>query len=331
VAVVAPLPCFGIEHEYFDPRCKACPHQPDCIEAKGYRVGRLSLDQAQIDLVPPKLTKLTATDPDEPKLQPTYELCHLAVFGRPPRDRLDRWPQASGRLIASCHEVGCTLRLFITTVMMAHQKASPDRPFYSNMLLGPTAPKRVERYRDLCRKTFGCFDTASLRLLTELEVTSVEERLLASEVTFGSFIVGHRLRYSGDPVEEFYRVKEFAMDPTWLATEPTYEQTLLRHVMNPQGTEALRQHRFHVVKVVTELKHHKQQAAHIFQLREAAAKRAIKHVLGQHGYKPEDFEVAAEPITGMASFWGTLGLAIQHHLLLQFCDGDTDAVRSLCH
>jgi hypothetical protein len=221
------------------------------------------------------------------------------------------------------------LKIFITAVMVGHQEASSDRSFYSNMLLGPHAIKRVGLYRDACRQKFGHFDAKSLGLLTSRQKITLEDRLLNSEHTFGSFIVGYKLRFPGSALDELYATQEHQLDPTWLAIEPSYLPILTRHISDQDGSQEQRRHRFSVCQAVHELKHNKKMAAYVFKTRQDVLPLVVQKVLGHHGLSAGGFEIEEKPVDDVAQFWSRLGLAIQHYYILRYLDGDQSAEKFL--
>jgi hypothetical protein len=315
-----PLPCYGTEQDLADARCKACEWQKPCLAAHGRRAGRVKLTQATFALVPELLALRLPSDPDEADLEAAYWRCHRLVFDSDPPDKLGRWPTAGQKLSAICHESRCSLETAITAVMMAHREANPDRPFYSNMLIGPSAARRVELYRDACRGQYGHFDAKSLGLLTRTSRTTLADRMLASECLFGEFIVASKARLEGPApaIQEFYQARELALDPFWLAIEPSYQPVILRHVEEETGTTQLRRHRLHVVQAIAELKRGKEKATRVFLARQEVAPMAVEIVVSRSGISSRSLELEPRPVTSMSHLWLRIGLAIQHLRLLKF-------------
>jgi hypothetical protein len=324
------LPCLGKELDLADPRCQACPHQPRCRWLYGRRMGRVPLSTSSFKLMPPRLEEIRdkLEDPDMPDLEETYRQCHMAVFERLPADRIGQRPRALEAVPRVAKELNCSVKVMMTTVMMAHQASSPDRDFYATMLAGPSAVRRVEMYRDACRQKFGFFDISAINTLTGEAHTTLDDRLLTSETIFGEFVVGYKMRVGGEPFTEFYRIREQGLDPTWLAIEPTYQEVLMSHVQDPHGSHHIRRHRHAVVQAQRALKLNKRQAAFTFQAREKIMPKAVATVVWRRGINPDHLLVES-PVVDAGKMWSRVGLALQHVHLLRFIDGDAAAANEL--
>lgn len=320
----------GTELDLDDPMCQECKFQTRCQSLYGRRANRVRLSKAKFKLLPPRLEEIREKieDPDDPDLEATYRQCHMAVFDRMPEDKISRNSRASAAIRRLARELNCSLKVSITTVMMAHREVSPDRQFYSMMLSGPKAESRIKMYRDACRRKFGFFDVSAIDTLTKTETFSLEDKLLTSETVFGEFVVGYKMRIGGEPFTEFYRIREQALDPTWLAIEPTYQDVLTAHLRDPGGTHLIRRHRHAVIQAQRALKLNKGQAIHTFQLREKTMAKAMEIVLSRKGFKTSHFLVES-PITDAGKVWSRLGTAIQHIHLLRWLDGDEASASEL--
>lgn len=324
------LPCLGKELDLADPRCQACPHQPHCRWLYGRRLGRVPLSKATFKLFPPKLEEIRQRleDPDTPDLEESYRQCHMAVFDKMPSDKIGKRPRALQAVPRIAQELSCSIKVMMTTVMMAHQASSPDRDFHAMALAGPHAIRRVEMYRDACRKKFGFFDISAINTLTDGSHTTLDDRLLTSEIIFGEFVVGYKMRVGGEPFTEFYRVREQGLDPTWLAIEPTYLDVLMAHINDPSGSRLIRRHRHAVAQAIQALKANKRQASFTFQAHEKILPKAIETVLGRRGFNPAHLLVK-DPITDSGQLWSRLGMTLQHIHLLRFIDGNIAAASEL--
>jgi hypothetical protein len=326
-----PLPCFGSEHEAHDPMCQTCPHQGGCIKATGKRGGYIRLSKAEFNPIPTKLENVIVVDPDASNLQSLYERCHWAVYECPPSDAITRWPNAVEKLVAISEELDCSLQIVITSMMIAMQQSNPDRPFFANMLLGRSVVKNVGMFRDVCRSKYGFFDISTMNSLTKGSITTLDDRMLRSEITFGSFVVGYKMRVGGEPYTELYRLRERALDPVWLAIEPTYEEVLQEHVsdINAPGTPEQRRHRRDVIQARKALHRSKRKALFAFESRKKILPEALRIILSQRGFSASNFEVENKPIKDIGKLWERLGWTIQHHLLLRYIDGDQSVAHSL--
>jgi len=320
--------CLGTELDLADPVCQGCHLQARCRELHGRRATRVRLSKASFKLAPPKLEAIRERieDPDAPVLAELYKQCHLTVFGAMPPDRLK--PQAEQAVHQLTRELNCSARVAITTVMMSQKAKRPDAEFYSMMLAGKNAERCVTMYRDACRKEFGFFDVSSIDVLTKDKTFTLEDRLINSETIFGEFVVGYKMRVGGEPFTEFYRIKEHALDPIWLAIEPTYQEVLEAHIQDPTGTAVVRQHRHAVIQARKLLIRSKGQALFTFQAREKIVPGVVRTVLSRRGFRTSNFLVES-PISDMGKIWSRLGTAIQHINVLRFIDGDLSAIREL--
>jgi hypothetical protein len=86
----------------------------------------------------------------------------------------------------------------------------------------------------------------------------LERQMLYSEITAGKAIIGYKL-VAGGPVEKsLYSTSEPALNPHWLATEPTYKSTVLAaHLEGARGTQMENRHRYAVIQVIQAMKRRK--------------------------------------------------------------------------
>lgn len=317
IAINTPLPCYAKEFSQTDAGCSACEHGTNCRSDLGRRASRVTLDKAVFDLVPTGLQDFKLSDPEAESLADLYELCYETVF-HTRGDAILRIKDAQARIIEASNEAHCSLRLYILTNMIGYHEASPDRKFYATMLFGDRASRRLELYRSVCRQKYGTFDIEAIDTLLGKETSDAESQMLNSEIIAGGFIVGFKIRSSGDPGPMLYAMQELSLSPLWLATDPGYtKDVLVRHISEPSGTSMIKRHRFSACQTLKELKRDHKRALHIFKTREKIMAQAVVSVLNSHGLSPQDFEIE-NVVKDASDFWRRLGYAIQHYWLLQY-------------
>ena len=281
----------------------------------GLRADRVPLSKAQFKLTPTKLELSPHPDSELENLESLYQRCHMLVFDRPPADRLCNL-NASQTIDAATKELNCSARVFMLSAMLAFREMNQNQTFYANMLLGPAAVRKLNVYREACVREFGCFDALAM---TRLYKTTplLGHRLLPSEVQFGAFVLGHRLRSSGDPYQLFYAQHELAQYPTWLAIEPTYAE----YLATAGTTQELKRHRHAVSLAHGELKRHKLSARVAFEAREMIMSLAISSVLTTYGISPDHLLVANTAVVDIGRMWCRVALAIQQFHILRHLDG----------
>jgi hypothetical protein len=277
--------------------------------------GRVEFSDMAIDLVPEKLKSNHSYDAKE-NLQDVYSLAHVTVFEKEPHDRIQRVENAELRLAEITEELGCSIRLFILAVMTSAKVSSPDRPFYANMLFGPSAISRFEAYREQCRVRFGQFDFKTIELTNP---SAIQKRFLTSEVLFGAFIIDAIIYLEGDvPFINFYSMRELALDHFWLAIEDTYLEEVLRpHVEGTlEKTMETSKHRSTVAQARRVLLKSKARAATVFKLRESVCKEAIDQVLRRYRLYGNDL-LYHPNFDDMLELWQQIGLAVRRVVLLR--------------
>lgn len=304
-----PLACYGVENDRQDKRCQACPHFHPCATASGVRARYVPLNRARFELA--GVPGLTAADPGAEDFKATYESCYRQVFKAEP-DRCDRYPAAGAKVTEAAAAQRCQVRLFITTAMMGHQLGNPDRRYYANMLLGDSASKTVERYRQAAAHKYGVFDLPSLLRLLGTEGDDVESSLLGAELLVGRWIVAYKRRAEGSPLDGLYGERELGLDPRWLAVEPTYAQWLSGGQAPLTGE--LRSHRHRVSQVEAG------ERIVLLRMRSDLMPKAVAQVL-EHADAKAEFFLVESPITNSVVLWNKLGLALQRKTALTILAG----------
>lgn len=267
----------------------------------------MKLGKVEFDFVPSDLSKFSVNETED--VEALYKLCFRLVFGDEQPDSLRRIQDAEHKLILAAEQARCSMKLFIMCVMLARKQLAPGTRFYSTYLFAKGAHALVNDYRSLARDKYGTFDSESLATITGGdELTRSRRRILDSEILAGTWIVGHKLRFSGSPTERFYAENELKLDAAWLCLEPTYYEW---HDAHPPISDAIQKHRANVHRVNGWFRKRKDVATAHFELRSQIFPAAIEEVLSRHGYKLDDFE-APELVTDPVKFWSRLGLAIQH-------------------
>ena len=310
-----PLQCFGL-WQISLPKCATCPHLEACRASAPDKFQGVQFTALKFDLVPEKLKPNDPSYSIHDDLQATYSLCHLTVFGNEPHDHIGRVENSAQRLSDICEELGCSQQLFIMAVMTAANVASPDRPFFANMLYGPSAVSRFESYREECRLKFGQFDFKAIELTNP---SAIRKRFVHSEALFGAFIIDTLINQEGDvSFTDFYLNREMAFDHFWLAIEESYFDGILRpHVEGTlHRTHQTSKLRSEVAQARRVLLKHASRALTTFRLRETVMKEATDMVLHRHRLTGDDF--LYQPVFSSArEYWTYLGLAVRRIEILR--------------
>lgn len=342
--VEIPLPCYGLELDLSNAKCRACPHQEGCADKMDFRCGRVTLDKLRFELVPKafgvEYENLTDDDPELPHLERTYRLCYQTVYDKAPPDQASRYRE---EIVQGMRQAGCSLRLYMLASMIGHQRhqetvygIDPQAAvfdFSSKALTGKTAVERVRTYGDLCRRSFGTFSLSSLDTLLNENYSENEyaPRMLNSEIIAGTFIVADKIHHDGYPWARLYGHKEVHLDEAWLAIEETYYETILKpHREGARSDKkAINQHRHAVWTARAHFKKQKQYAIGAFQARQAMMIRAAESVVQHFGFRMTDFEMPNREITDPMLFWVHLGWAIRHVQCLRYVNGEQSVYDSV--
>lgn len=335
VPVQKPLPCYSLEYNKADPRCQECPHQDGCILHSGSRAYKIPVSRVTFKLVPEayhEAYNIDLEDPELPHIQRSYFNCYEAVFSRSPSDDMTRF---SKEVVDAARSTQCSLQMYMLAVMVGHRQAQKirmektgqalPRPFRAKMLTGAVARKHANMYMEMCSNEFGTFALAAMSSLVneDFDASTIEKKMLHSEVTAGKFIVGYKMRNGGPPWEALFDAQELTLDPYWLAIDNTYWREIFEpYQKEKRGTEAIKQHRFSVGQVMGHLKGHRTAAINAFRARESIMGKAIVEVLNYYGYRGDDFIIDPEQITEPLEFWVFLGRAFQHFQCLLYLEGE---------
>jgi hypothetical protein len=317
----------------------------------GERRHKVTIDKMVFKLVPERFglddTDM-GEDPELPNIERTYILCHVTVFGKRPKDKIGQYKNL---VIQRFREAGCSLRLFMLANMVGYQQQSitisaklrgeAKNYFNASHLTTKQSITRLDMYREMCRKSFGTFDIGSLDTLTEggYAENDLEKKMLHSEITAARKMLAFKLRNGGPGYAHLYAQEELTLDPHWLATEPTYEKTVLEpHRAGQHGTKTVNNHRHSVSQVIMQMTRKRDWAIAVFQARERIMQKAIATVLHAHGFVPIDFEfdpvfiVDQKPETSheksVMEFWVYIARAImQAHCLRFLNDEDSPLIQ----
>lgn len=277
----------------------------------------------KFNITPARLAeaKIELRDPDSSNVQAVYSRSYDIVWPGTKTDGVSQ--EVAARISDQAEEARCSLSLFILANMLGFKQANPDRPFYSRMLVGEAAIRRVGLYRKVCRERFGTFDETALESLVGKPTNGLERRIEASEVVAAGWVIGWKSHHGGKATAAMLAAKELSLDPVWLAIEPAYQAVLEAHRDDRNAASpAIANHRFNATRAMVELKRNKRLALAAFETRQAMIPSALEKALGQLGYSPDQFEIEPVTITDPLGFYEKIGLAIQHLRCLDAAAGE---------
>ncbi len=309
-----PLACFGLELNESDAVCIGCAHFEACKTATGSRSQHVPVTKATFTLQPPGGDGTASPQPDAAAL---YQLAHEQIFRSRARDTL-----LSGDALTvsrSARDLNVSLEVYLYACLLGHQVSCPERAFRAKFLLGTTAAKRVQFYRDRAVTRFHALDLTSIGNLAGRDLGLQREALLNSEALFGAWVVSERCRRGGNGVAALYAARECALHPAWLAIEPTYakwrktqpEQPYLKSddrgapIFNEIGRH---RHAIHQVNP--------SQWPGLTRLRNEILPTVAAQILQKHQVNPSHV-LTASPVTNAFAFWLRLGDALLQLRLLQ--------------
>jgi hypothetical protein len=325
-----PLPCFGSEFKEGDAMCVSCQYRTDCKVAMGCRLNKVPLSKIRFNLIPEILQTSSDIVNPENNVHTLFYTCHDAIFNKPSKFKIPAG--GSEKIVAASQEAECSLKLFITAVMMAHHQMAPFEPFYPAMLFGKSAIKKVNMYRTACREKYGHFDIGSFNMLRgkNQDVDDLESKMLRSEILFGELIVGCRLTSDESPFKRIYQLREMGFDPVWLAIEETYRDVLDQHSKSESLTSnVIATLRHNVFQVKKSLRANKPRLIETFKIRQDIMPKAVQQVLSYHRLSPNDFEIDDSPVVSANKFWLVLGKALNHFYCWRAIDGDKYAMSKI--
>lgn len=271
----------------------------------------LKVSQLSFELIPEPLSVDKFQDPDLENLDETFRRCFFMVFEQWPKQK---FPEHSASAVKELCDAGqCDATLAFLSIMFGHLITRPDSPFFVNMLVGDNANHKVQQYREACVHEFGCFDATSLKLRGDGRViTTTDEKMLISEMAFGSFLVGREVFKKDLKTADFYSRKLVGLQPHWLATEPSFVKILKEHTASADMSSPLenRRHIHRVAMAKSMMLKNKALAAEVFKTRERNMPKAVKQVLKSFS-QSTDFELdEPTPVKKPGVFWKHLGTAL---------------------
>lgn len=296
----------------------------------GQRLGKVRLADYHFNLLPDKLGEFKFTAADA--LNQAYLECYKQVFPEHKADNVLKHEDIVAIVTSACQQFRCSAKLFFTTVMYGHRLANPGARFYSSTLVGEAATRRFTRYRQAIVDQYGSFDEDTLgSYANDQELAETFERnLLHSEVLAGNWLVGYKIKSAGKAEELFYSMNELRLNEIWLAIEPSYAKLVLfPWLKDRQGTQSEQALRVKVSRLIGQLKSDRKRAISAFKTRERIMAKAVKEVLANNGFAPEDFEIPGGLELSPITFWSRIGLAIQHLRCLEYYSGSRLALMAL--
>jgi hypothetical protein len=300
----------------------------------GRRSRQIPLRKAVFNLMPEKLDDTSAVyeteDPEYSSMHRVYTLCYMTIFNKSPKNA-HRVLEYRDEIASEARQAKCSIRMYMLAAMLGYEREREraaegaaatghvDREYSVEMhpkfLVNKRAAQYVEIYGDLCRQQFGTFNASELNMLMRGQrgvITELHTKILYSEVIAGKFIVAMKANRAGQVEEELYRRFETALDPHWLAVEPSYvEQIISPFIRERFGTKTEQNHRHNVISVLKLLKEKPTAGSAVHFARSAVMPQAVERVLATHRYNPDDFEIEASTVTNAFAFWKDLGRAIQ--------------------
>lgn len=266
----------------------------------------------EFNLLPPSLEDAQAKkDKSTPaqNFETLYRTCFSLVYPNEQPDSLYRHKDAERRLNDIADEVGCSVRLYMLTAMIARRELAPESRFFANYLFAKNSAALVRDYGSLAKEAYGSFDYESLGMVTGGDqLTKDGKRLLDSEVLAGQWILGYKIRKPGSVLQIFYAENEIRLHPVWLCLEPSYVDY---HNQLDGISQEIHHHRMEVRRIRRWLNKRRHVAVAYHEKRSKLFKQAVEEVLDSRGFQLDDFE-SAPIIHDAVKFWSRLALAIQH-------------------
>jgi hypothetical protein len=265
------------------------------------------LKDLRLELGTPDYVRLVV-DADYVDIFKLYSRCYSSVFPGERADNLSRIQDAKRKLESLAKEAGCSLELYIMACMTAHASVG-GRRFYANQLFSKGTPRLVRECRHAAIRRHGVSDAAAIADIFGVEnrFEKLKQKILDTEKLVGLWLVGYKRKHAGRPHDGLYFRREAALEPAWLAFEPTYAEWL-RH--DPPSGAVLLEHRQKVKEIQAWVEPRSDVLAAVQKVRQDAFIHTVHEVVSQFGFDLTSF-MAQNPVTDIVKFWGRLGLAIQ--------------------
>lgn len=218
--IAVPRDCFGLSYAPADPLCQACAYNSRCAEFIGQRSGQVPLDRVSVNLAAPIRQNVVASaSPTD--VNSVYQLAHRRVFAVASRDFVSR--DTAAAVTSNAADLAMSIEPYVYAVLLGHKISCPERRFAQHFLGGESAVKRARFYRKEAARRYAVVDVTAIGALSD-NTASLDCEMQRSEQLFGEWIVNTRLRNGGNGVTALYAMREMALSPYWLATEPTFSQ-----------------------------------------------------------------------------------------------------------
>ena len=331
VPVAASMLCYGKSHGQLG-LCQGCQYHTPCGKAKAeISTGYIAIDQAKFNLLPPRWADCVWTLNDE-MAQLYYESYRIVFADQFAPDRPDPRSGIWTAINAGAAEVGCTVTLFMLTVMASHQEANRGVKFFANLLAGPAAMRRATAYKKAVQDQFGQFSGTHLDKFISQEYSSAhpQTELENGEQIAGAWIMGYCSKRANFTFETFRDVMESQLPDSWLATSSGYGKFLAEWQKNKTGSDVEKSKRSRVSRLIGELKRDSGRAKHLFILQQQVMAAVIRRVLSNKGFQVAQFRVKEAVVwDNTPDFWRTLGGAIKNHWEMELVYGNKFAAQQM--
>lgn len=283
----------------------------------GSRFGRTQISSSNFLLIPGALEDVSWTVIDD--VTQEYKECHRIIFDRNCSIKFE--DEEANALTAAARNLACSLKVFILTVMWTHQQVNFNKPFFKQMILSEGAKRRVSRYQQEVAARYGIFNYKTLSDYSTEGIAdqSTEDLIISGETLAGHWILGYKIRKSGQVIESFLDSCEYQLPILWLAlTQEYYPRLTAKSLTSPE----LAKHRAQVSKLVVELKRDKRRAINLFKIRQKIMPRVIEKVLAEKGFDHSKFK-SSESWSSTILFWSRLALAVQQAWCWEYLIGNT--------
>jgi hypothetical protein len=291
----------------------------------GKLAARVDVDKARFQLMPPAFMRRAEeiADPELDAIRVVYDACYNTVFGE--KVRTGNFFKHKHDIIDNVRRAGVSMKMFLLANMLGWKETHPGSDFMPQVLSGTYAVDRVKKYSAECYRRYGTFDQLAVDQLKSSDTAreDFDAIMLNSEITAGAWVVNFSILNSAPVAKKLYAERETALNPHWLAIEPSYSEYVLDdYVLSKQDCEAfLKKHRWNTLQIIGKMKKNVVHAIAIFSSRERIMPEAVRRVLQQRGLRPEHFQIDRTPVVEPIKFWKRLGTAIQQFECLNFVDG----------
>ena len=286
---------------------------------------RIALNKVEFQLIPKKLP--------QPQIKETEKLDYQTasdIFRQVYKMIYKEFPSVGmslgkewEKVADNARQAGMDFQSFLACNIAGYKLTHPYTSFFKTVLTGPSSVTNVAEMKKLCLEKFNTVDVERMGLVLDIALNNIDDEMLASEVAFGSWIVGQKLMVGGNSAPGFYERKEYGLSVFWLAIEPTYYDLVLDPFQDEHfGSVAEQKHRHNVLQTIARLTRRPTLASTVFNSRRRIMHSAVKHVLRLHGLTEESFTYPDKPVHECYPFWNGLGLALLHYETLKAVLGE---------